>query len=144
MANLKYLEAACVRLNNWFTVMGGVYSGAFSFVDGQLENPPAESPEYLTPGVFVRIAGSKFNDGVYVWPLDGMTDEKFTGTVSVMRPPRAFLDLIERIEAEDSEATPYVSESFAGYSYTKATNAAGVPLSAWGTHKGELNRWRKL
>ena len=70
-----------------------------------------------------------------------------------MAVPPAVVDLSERIaewitKYGDSVSSPYSSESFGGYSYTKAAgsgqgNANSGPT--WqSTFASELNRWRKI
>jgi len=41
-------------------------------------------------------------------------------------------------------ASGYVSESFGGWSGTKATGANGAPLSWKTVYGARLNRWRKI
>ena len=40
--------------------------------------------------------------------------------------------------------SPYTSESFGGYSYTKATDANGAPIGWQKAFASRLNKWRKL
>ena len=39
---------------------------------------------------------------------------------------------------------PYTSESFGGYSYSKATNASGVVVGWQDVFKSRLNAWRRI
>lgn len=98
----------------------------------------------LVEGQHIRIIGSMFNDGVYKFPSEGLVDEDFNGTVWAMAVPPAFIDLVNRINEWESKNykvldSPYTSESFGGYSYTRQDG------SSWEEHfKKELNRWRKM
>jgi len=56
-------------------------------------------------------------------------------------------ELVEEIEqwCEKNPSGPYTSESFGGYSYTKATNhATGRPVTWQDAFRSALNQWRKL
>ena len=67
--------------------------------------------------------------------------------------PRAVIDLADQISewvADNSDVldSPYQSESFGGYSYTKAsgsTSSDGSSLSGWEAQfRGDLDPWRKM
>ena len=95
---------------------------------------------------YYRIIGSTFNDGVHRFgdATDVLVDEVFDGSVWLMSVPKAFLDLVSEIEeyqAKYGQATPYISESFGGYSYSKSDGAATSWQHAFGTR---LNAWRKI
>ena len=95
---------------------------------------------------YYRIIGSTFNDGVHRFgdATDVLVDEVFYGSVWLMSVPKAFLDLVSEIEeyqAKYGQATPYTSESFGGYSYSKDDSTAASWQHAFGTR---LNAWRKI
>ena len=95
---------------------------------------------------YYRIIGSTFNDGVHRFgdATDVLVDEVFDGSVWLMSVPKSFLDLVSEIEeyqAKYGQATPYVSESFGGYSYSKSDGAATSWQHAFSTR---LNAWRKI
>ena len=120
------LEQICAYIHNYFT--HGRYAGTFSIENGALELP------FLVEGQFFRICGSRFNDGVYQYPAE-LTDETFDGVIWEMRPPAAFLRLVDEIsdwqtKNGDKVNGPYQSESFGGYSYTLAstTGANGASI----------------
>ena len=102
--------------------------------------------DFLKENDYYRIIGSKFNDGLYQYPNSDLTDEEFDGAVWVMRVPPALVTLAqqykEELEKESGKPSAYISESFGGYSYTKATNSKGVPLNWEHLHADELNQWR--
>lgn len=138
----------CNELNNFFDYER-VY-GNIVISNGDIEGVDLEQGQYF------RIVGSIFNDGVYKYPDDGekLTDETFDGAVWLMAVPPAFIDLCDDIEtwaaknlSADSQAmSPYTSESFAGYSYTKAggsSSSGGAGASWQSAFASRLNQWRK-
>lgn len=132
----------CAECKNFFSTENDRHKGTFTVKDG------AFAPlDFLQEGQYFRIVGSTFNDGVYQYPEANLTDETFTGEIWAMRIPPAFLELSERIDAwttqhGDAIKSPYLSESFGGYSYTKAASASGS--GALSVFAAELNKWRKL
>ena len=138
------LEQVLRHLNNWFLVE--IHEGTFTVENGSIALP------FLLTNQYFRICGSVFNDGLHQYPAADLTDETFTGTVWALAVPKAVVVLAEDItawEEKNGEAvlSPYTSESFGGYSYTKAIggNADTSAGTGWqGTFKGRLNDWRKL
>ena len=139
------LTELCQELRNWFV-------RDKSFGTSTIENGMIDLPA-LQNGQYYRIIGSVFNDGVHVYPSTDLTDEVFRGAIWAMAVPPAVIDLSERINEwntkyGDAVSSPYSSESFGGYSYTKAGStgqgsADSVPT--WrSTFASELNRWRKI
>ena len=98
------------------------------------------------PGQYVRIIGSVLNDGVYQYPLTGLTDETFTGTVRLLAIPKTVLALVDEIQTWTVKNLPtaYTSESFGGYSRTVATGASGVPAGWQDVFKMRLAPYRKM
>lgn len=131
-------------LNNWFLLEDGVHTGDFTVENGGIALP------FLQTGQYFRVIGSVFNDGVYKYPAEGLTGETFTGSVWALAVPKEVVDLAAEIAAwQEKNATvvtsPYTSESFGGYSYTKAANESTGSAPTWqGTFKARLARWRKL
>lgn len=139
------LEQICAFIHNYFVYAR--YSGTFTIDNGSISLP------FLVVGQYYRICGSRFNDGVYQYGVNELTDETFDGVIWDMRPPKSFTDLVAEIEAWQQKygaatQTPYTSESFNGYSYSKgtATDASGksVPVTWQTTFAPYLNQWRKL
>ncbi len=118
------------------------YEGTFTITSGMLSLPESFG------GRYILIEGSYLNDGVHeVYSV--FEDEKFEGCITSLAPPKEFLDLVKEIDAwckKNAEVTtgPYTSESFGGYSYTKATNANGNAAGWQDTFQSRLNTWRKL
>lgn len=139
------LEQICAFIHNYF--VGDRYCGTFTISDGTV------TVDGLVPGQYFRICGSRFNDGIYRYPAFDLTDETFKGIIWDMRPPREFLTLVDEIETwhakyGEASTSPYESESFGGYSYTKAkgfSGAGGGFMTSWQALFGSrLNEWRKL
>lgn len=132
----------CEELNNWF-VTGYAYS-TFTIQNGALVTPF----DLLKDGQYFRIVGSLYNDGVYKYPASGLTDEVFRGDVWAMAVPPSVVALADEIksftESNESKVSAYTSESFGGYSYSKAVDENGAPLSWQKVFASRLNRWRKL
>lgn len=95
---------------------------------------------------YVRIYGSLFNDGVYQYPLYGLTDETFRGYIIPLAIPKEVLDLAEAIEEYEkkNQPTAFTSESFGGYSYSKATKANGTAAGWREVFADELRPYKKM
>lgn len=128
------------HLHNYFTDPSDIHAGTFTITDGSITLP------FLQQGQYFRIVGSVFNDGVYQYTTDTLTDETFDGAVYAMRVPPDLHALATEITAwvEKYGDSPYVSESFGGYSCTKATQSSGAPVGWQTQFRGRLNRWRKV
>ena len=129
-------------LRNFFVVPDGIQHSTFEISNGSMTISGA------TAGQYILIDGSLFNDGVYQYPLSGLIDEEFEGTVALLAVPSAFLNKVAEIEEwkEKNAAvqTPYQSESFGGYSYTRATNSEGNAVGWQDAFKSDLRIWKKL
>lgn len=135
------LETVLQHLNNWFLVPDGVHAGEFTVQDGQLTLP------FLQTGQYFRVVGSVFNDGLHRYPATDLTDEAFTGSVWALAVPNAVIELAGEIDAwqtKNGEPGPFTSESFGGYSYSKATNASGMAVGWQDVFKSRLNDWRRI
>jgi hypothetical protein len=139
------LENVLTHLKNWFVVPRGVHEGTYTIENGSLELP------FLQNGQYYRICGSVFNDGLHKYgdDADKLTDETFTGTVWALAIPKAVVELSAKIEEwqkknGETVASPFTSESFGGYSYTKATDSVTGSVATWETvFRAELNPYRK-
>ena len=138
------LEQVLMHLKNWFLVPGGIHEGTYTIEDGGIALP------FLANGQYFRIVGSVFNDGLHQYPASDLKAETFEGTVWALAVPQAVIDLASEIEAwqkknGDASVSPYQSESFGGYSYSKATDSASGGSVTWQTaFRSRLNAWRKL
>ena len=144
------LTELCQELHNWFD--REQHTGSFAIVGGVL------TADFLLPGQYYRVIGSVFNDGVHQYgdPSDCLVDETFDGSVWALAIPRTFIKLAAEIAewndkyggVDSAAMSPFNSESFGGYSYTKATAGAasgGTTPTGWqAAFASSLNRWRKL
>ena len=138
------LTELCQELRNWFEVEK--HYGEFV-----IENQ-ALSVSFLQTGQYFRIKGSIFNDGVYQYGVDELTDETFTGEIWAMAVPPDVIQLVSDISAWQDQygnlvASPYQSESFGGYSYSKASGYGldGNSGYSWkDAFASSLRRYRKL
>lgn len=147
------LTDLCVELNNFFET-SRVF-GEFVITGGSIDLSALVTSGALHEGQFFRIAGSVFNDGVYQYPCKGLTDEVFNGAIWPMAVPRAAMGLLTDIQAwitanagDNQLNSPYQSESFGGYSYSKINNSgagASADLGTWQNQfRSRLNKWRKI
>lgn len=145
------LNELCKELNNWFDLKR--YIGIFTIENGEIIGNYS-----LQDGQYFRIVGSVFGDGVYKYGSDlKLKDETFNGAIWAMAIPEEVIALAEEIEdwkdryqSLDSPAmSPYNSESFGGYSYSKSSggsSSGNVDLSGtWqGAFADRLIHWRKI
>lgn len=147
------LTQICQYLRNWFSANEPKLVGTFEIdtENGVLFNGADISP-YLKTGQYIRVIGSTFNDGVHCWLSDELKPETFTGAIWGMAVPQAVINLAEEIDEwnttyKNAQNSPYQSESFAGYSYTKASGNAntGGSSATWQDVFGSrLAPWRKI
>lgn len=152
------LTELCGYLKNWFEkekcygdfVIAG---NNITFADGTLLP--------LQEGQHFRVIGSVFNDGVYISPVAGeqspapLKDETFNGSVWCLAIPPDVLSLAEEISAwrakyegaDSAMMSPFNSESFGGYSYSKAVGSgtSGAAVNSWqSAFASRLTRYRKI
>ena len=138
------LEQVLKNIRNWFRVKGGVHSGTFTIKDGGITLP------FLANGQYFRICGSVFNAGLHQYPAGDLKTETFDGTVWALAIPQAVIELSTEIESwqkknGDASVSPYQSESFGGYQYSKATDSASGGAVTWqSAFRSRLNAWRKI
>lgn len=116
-------------------------------------------PVDLQEGQYYRIIGSIFNDGVHKYGDADLTNERTTQcTVWAMAVPPAVVQLANDIAAwnalygtvDSVNMSPYTSESFGGYSYSKSGggSSSGANGSSGGNWRAafsdRLNKWRKI
>ena len=121
-----------------------IHKGTFEIVGGNI------APlDFLIPNQYFRIVGSVLNDGVYCYgDTFDLLDETFTGEIWVLAIPLDLLKLADEINdfmaSDEAKPSAYTSESFDGYSYTKATDSDGVGVSWQAVFAKRLRRWRKI
>lgn len=146
------LEQILDYIHNYF--IKERHNGSFTIQDGELNG----ASDFLLSGQYYKINGSVFNDGVHQLPLNGessgLTDETFVGEIWAMAVPPTVVALSDEIELWVEKYgqvlnSPYNSESFGGYSYTKSNGGTGssgnVKPFGWESVFGSrLNHWRKI
>ena len=138
------LTELCQELRNWFVL--SKHYDTFEITGGTLTVP------FLQDGQYFRIKGSVFNDGVYQYGVDELTDEAFTGEIWAMAVPPDVIQLANDISTWQNKygnlvASPYQSESFGGYSYSKASGSGSDGDSGYSwkdAFASSLRRYRKL
>lgn len=146
------LTELCKELNNWFEIKdkngkpkGRLY-GTFTISNGTLTIDGAQDGQYF------RVCDSVFNDGVYQYPAEGLTDETFDGVIWLMAVPKDVIALDVEIDSWIEQYTdlihsPYQSESFGGYSYSKASAGSSVGdtgITWQSAFADRLSHWRKI
>lgn len=155
----------CQILRNWFDRDQKKWYGEVTISNGEISLVPnhkhgLQSPFVLKQGQYYRIIGSLLNDGVHKYPDNDneLVDEEFSGAVWAMAVPPSVIALCDEIQqwqdkyggVEGALMSPYSSESFAGYSYTKASgyssnNGSGSAGVTWqDMFASRLNAWRKI
>lgn len=134
------LTEICAEIRNYFPTEKRC--GEFTISGGSI------APlGFLQDGQYYRIVGSVFNDGVHQFPADVLIDEEFTGEVWAMAVPPSVIALANTIKAYEEkggEQSGFTSESFAGYSYTRATDENGAPASWQKVFASKLNKFRRV
>lgn len=152
------LTEVCDYVHNYFE-SGVAYNDTYEIADGSIN-----LDSILKDGQRFKLCGSAMNDGIYtyfhggeVYDDDGtklvaMASETFTGSIVPMNVPVLFTNMVKDIKEwqERNQAiieSPYQSESFGGYSYTKAnaSGSGGSGLLSWKSVFGsKLNAYRKI
>lgn len=149
------LTEICQEIRNWFDRDRDKWFGDFIIADNVIALNGEPLP--LVEGQYFRIIGSLFNDGVHLYSSDlSLKDEDFSGAIWSMAVPQAVVDLSAEIDSwvqkyggvNSANMSPYNSESFGGYSYSKSGGGSGDGTSGAGTWQGvfakRLNMWRKI
>lgn len=136
------LTELCAELRNYFVVE--IHEGRFTINGGEI------APlDFIQENQYFRIVGSVFNDGVYQYTADlKLTDEIFSGSVWAMAVPPTLIALAEDIkkynESDEAKPSAYTSESFGGYSYSKATDENGAPMGWKKVFASRLKPFRRI
>lgn len=147
------LTELCKEINNWFNYNQPKFFGSFVIEDSKLVGDFG-----LQDGQYFRIVGSIFNDGVHQYTDElELVDETFDGAIWAMAIPQEVIALSQEIKGwkdkyqtlDSAAMSPFNSESFGGYSYSKsggASSSGNVDLSGtWqGVFADRLNHWRKI
>lgn len=155
------LEELCRELNNWFDENPKDGSKRHYFGEYVIENGALDLTKIgIQIGQYFRIVGSVFNDGVYKYEPDHrpvLIDETFSGAVWAMAVPSTVIALADEIAEWKSKyggidsvaMSPFQSESFGGYSYSKGgggsgSGASGASVSWENAFSSKLSKWRKI
>ena len=136
------LTEVCAEIRNFF--VKDIHNGTFEIVGGKI------TPlDFIQENQYFRIVGSVFNDGVYQYTADlVLTDEIFSGSVWAMAVPPTLIALAEDIkkynESDEAKPSAYTSESFGGYSYSKATDENGVAVGWKKVFASRLKPYRRI
>ena len=142
------LNELCMELKNFFDKGQPKLHGTIIIDKNRISNP--EFLNVIEPGQYFRIIGSINNDGVYCFNEELLLEnEIFNGHIWLMAIPKSFLALakdIEKWQEENEKAltSPYQSESFGGYSYSKASGKNGSSLSYQDVFAKRLNLYRRI
>lgn len=147
------LSELCHELHNWFEKL--VIVSDITIENGNITND--KFLEKIQNNQYFRIVGSVFNDGIYKYtgePITDLADEVYHGGVWLLAIPKEIITLSDDIDAwkakyatADSVAmSPFTSESFGGYSYSKSAGGeSGGGGTSWqSTFASQLNKWRKI
>lgn len=147
------LTELCQYLRNWFCEDSDIVVGTIVIGGGVITAPDC----VIQQGQYIRIVGSIFNDGVVQYGTDELSDETFEGSIWLMKVPKVVQQLAEDIAEWQAKygginskaMSPFTSESFAGYSYSKSSgNSYGSedePTAGWqSAFAPRLAPWRKL
>lgn len=142
------LNQICKELNNYFET--SKYFGKFVIENGTIDLSDLVADGSLQEGQYFRIVGSVFNDGVYQYPASELHDEIFyKGSVWPMAVPNELVELSAEIKNWNEKNqeilnSPFQSESFGGYSYTKASGKSDSVALTWKDQFADrLSLWRK-
>lgn len=140
------LTGLCGDLANWdFDHRAEKHYGAFTITGGALD------VDFLKPGQYFRVQLSLFNDRVWKYGEDVLTDETFDGVIWAMWVPLEILSLVDEIDRFNAKvdemtlvASGYAQESFGGYMYT-LSGEAPASMKMWESRiKSAMARWRKI
>lgn len=144
------INAICSEIKNFFTRDEDRIIGDWVIESGNF------APPITFPTDYIRIVGSRLNDGVHKVSKMTLQDESFHGAVWIMCPPKDFLGLVEEIKqwqdkngtVDSAAMSPFQSESFGGYSYSKgsgnSSNASSTVPTWQSTYASRLNVYRRI
>lgn len=143
------LSEICAEIKNYFVYENDKHIGDWTIKDGVI------TPSIDFPTDYIRIVGSRLNDGVHKLSdeNDTLNDESFHGAIWIMSPPNHFLALVDEIKSwqeingsvNSQNMSPFQSESFGGYSYSKgSTNSNSSGASSVPTWQSQYASRLKL
>ena len=145
----------CQECKNFFLKNGvnDIHRGTFV-----IENHTITPLDFLIPEQYFYISGSKLNDRVIcnnAADLSLLRDETFTGAIWDMSVTPAFIELCGDVNAwrekndnpESAAMSPFSSESFGGYSYSKGggSSSTGGAATVWqDVFRPRFNAFRRI
>ena len=145
------IDEICAEIKNYFTRDEDRLIGDWTIENG------AFVPPIVFPTAYIRIVGSRLNDGVHKVAEMQLSDEVFHGGIWIMSLPKDFTDLVKEISDWQKEyggydsvvMSPYQSESFGGYSYSKSSGGTsangGQSAPSWkDAFAARLKRYRRI
>lgn len=143
------LSELCQEIRNYFDRGQPKLYGEIVIEDGAIKN--SEFSDKIITGQYFRIIGSVLNDGVYCFNEElSLFDETFDGSIWLMAVPKAVVELSKEIDDwvnnyGGAVVSPYQSESFGGYSYSKASGSGGGGSVTWqDAFATRLNLYRRI
>ena len=145
------LNEICLEINNFFNRNQPIIIGDLNISNGKITS--TDFLDKIKEDQYFRIVGSVFNDGVYKYTQDlTLQDEDFHGAFWLMAIPKDFLDLVDEITAwqekngtvSSANMSPFQSESFGGYSYSKAAGSGASGSSSVPTWQSQYASRLKL
>lgn len=135
----------CHSVNNYFPK---------EIKTGEFELTTETAPVSMLDGQYFRVKGSILNDGVYqnnAESLATIVPETFKGTITLMAVPKDFIGLCNEIDSFNAKIfelgmadTGFTSESFGGYSYSKAANLSGALQQQYNGIVKRLSAYRRI
>lgn len=142
----------CQELKNWFDRNQPKIYDTFEISEGRIVTDTFT--DVIQENQYFRIIDSVYNDGVHKYTDElVLENETFKGAIWLMAIPKSFLALNDKIDewerkyggVDSAAMSPFNSESFGGYSYTKSGGGSGSSSATWqSAFASELNRWRKI
>lgn len=142
------LNEVCLHVKNFFDKGQPKIYGSIVIEDNHITN--MEFLHTIKRGQYYRIIGSINNDGVYCYNDETLlVNESFEGAIWFMAVPVAFEKLVKDIEKWEEQYgsnanSPYQSESFGGYSYSKASGKDGGNITWEDAFNTRLNTFRRI
>ena len=147
------IDDVCAEVKNYF--IREILINDYAVIGGVL------TPSVNTEARYIRIVGSMKNDGVHdlTDTKDTLTNEStFHGAVWIMAVPQDFIDLYGEIKdwqtanggVNSVAMSPFQSESFGGYSYSKGAGGSGgsgkqASIPTWQSmYASRLNKYRRV
>lgn len=145
------LGEICAEIKNYFCYHTDRHIDDWTISNGVI------TPSITIPTDYIRIVGSRLNDGVHKVSEMQLQDESFHGGIWIMSIPADFLSLVAEIETwqasngnPDSMAmSPFSTESLGAYSYSKGNisrngSSSGGVVTWKDVYATRLNRFRRV